>query len=301
MLITKRFDYIPFELVHKHPMIENHRPVNPQKVAHYQDDILKNGLLEPLVVWERNPRELFLVGGFHRHAAIEGIRRSNPGYFDRVDVRVVAGDLEEIRALNLKLNADRLDARAVEYFDTVIYLNNANWDKDRIASFLDKSVSWIEDILRFVPSMDARIRELLQHDKISWTKAKAICRRILDAEPGQERATADAALRELEDNKGAPPRRKLSVKSARRRFAKVVAKNPKTSYTVRGEDLLSLLTVLAGPDDTDTEDHMARVRRSFPGLVEQDNDKSARARPRADAATGEPDTTAELAEQEAAQ
>lgn len=299
MLITKRFDYIPFELVHKHPMIENHRPVNPQKVAHYQDDILKNGLLEPLVVWERNPRELFLVGGFHRHAAIEGIRRSNPGYFDRVDVRVVAGDLEEIRALNLKLNADRLDARAVEYFDTVIYLNNANWDKDRIASFLDKSVSWIEDILRFVPSMDARIRELLQNDKISWTKAKAICRRILDAEPGQERATADAALRELEDTKGAPPRRKLSVKSARRRFAKVVAKNPKTSYTVRGEDLLSLLTVLSGADGSDTEDHLARVRACFPGLVESDDDAKKQPSRTASRSTGASNTNGQATEQEA--
>lgn len=276
MLATKRYDYIAFDLVQKHPLIENHRPVNAQKVAHYKDDILSNGLLEPLVVWERNPRELFLVGGFHRLAAIELIRRENPGYYDRVDVRVVAGELEEMRALNLKLNADRLDAKVVEYFDTVIFLNNANWAKARIASFLDKSQSWIEDILRFAPSMDARVRALLQAGTISWSRAKAICRRILDARPGAEQMTADAAIRELEAGPEAAPRRALSVKSARSRLARVVAANPDTSYTVSGKDLLSLLTVLAG-QKKDADVHLERVRACFPALVEAD----ATPRPRA--------------------
>jgi ParB-like chromosome segregation protein Spo0J len=268
MLTTKRYDYIPFETVQKHPMIANHRVVNQQKVRHYKTDILNNGLLEPLVVWERNPRELFLVGGFHRHAAIELIRQENPGYYDRLDVRVVAGDFEEIRALNLKLNADRLDAKLVEYFDTVIYLNNANWDKERIASFLDKSVSWIEDIIRFAPSMDSRIRSMLHNDKISWTKAKATCRRIMSCEPGQEHATTEAAIRELQEGSKSAPKRAISMRSAKTRLAKVVAANPNSSYTVRAKDLLSLLTLLGDKNTPDTEGHLERVRECFPSLVD---------------------------------
>ena len=54
MLATKRYDYVPFDAIQVHPSIANHRAVNPEKVRHYKDDILKNGLLEPLVVWERN-------------------------------------------------------------------------------------------------------------------------------------------------------------------------------------------------------------------------------------------------------
>lgn len=238
MLTTKRYDYVEFEQIQKHPLVENHRPVNPQKVAHYRDDILRNGLLEPLVVWERKPRELFLVGGFHRLAAIGQIRRENPGYYDRVDVRVV------------------------EYFDTVIFLNNANWEKARIASFLDKSVSWIEDILRFAPSMDPRIRALLEKDKISWSRAKAVCRRILDAAPGEEKATADAVVRELEAGPAPTPRRALSAVSAHKRLAKVVANDPDATYTVSGRDLLSLLSVLAGRDREHADDHLKRIRAS---------------------------------------
>jgi ParB-like chromosome segregation protein Spo0J len=269
MLATKRYDYVPFDGIQIHPLIANHRAVNAEKVRHYKDDILKNGLLEPLVVWERNHGEFFLVGGFHRRGAIQLIRQEKPGYYDRVDVRVVAGDLEEMRALNLKLNADRLDAKITEYFDTIIFLNNANWEKQRIADFLDKSVSWLEDILRFVPSMDSRVRQLLHEGKISWAKAKAVCKRILEAKPGTEKETADAAIAELENTDSKPAaRRALSPKTATRRLAKHIKKNPTATYTVSAEDLFSLLSLLAGQSNGDTDLHLERVRTKFPGLVD---------------------------------
>jgi ParB-like chromosome segregation protein Spo0J len=269
MLTTKRYDYVQFEAIQTHPSIANHRPVNPEKVRHYKEDILKNGLLEPLVVWERNHNEFFLVGGFHRQSAIWMIRQEKPGYYDRVDVRVVAGDVEEMRALNLKLNADRLDAKITEYFDTVIFLNNANWEKSRIGSFLDKSETWIEEIIRFVPGMDPRIRAMLNEGKISWSKAKAVSKKILEAKPGTEKATADAVVKEIEGGGDAPaPRRVLSVKSATKRLSKHIEKNPKTTYSVTGEDLFALFALLGGQANGETQQYLERVREKFPGLVD---------------------------------
>ncbi len=269
MVTTKRYDYVPIEQVQEHPSIANHRELNESKVAHYKDDILKNGLLEPLVVWERKNREYFLVGGFHRLNAIRRIRAERPGYYDRVDVRVVAGDLEEIRALNLKLNADRLDAKISDYFDTILFLNNANWSTERIASFLDKSTSWVEDILRYVPGMDPRIRAYLHQGKLSWGKAKQICRRVLAAEPGRERSVAEAALAELEGD-AAPkePVVVLTPKAAQRRLARQLEKDPQATYTVSAQDLYSLLTVFADKGAADREQHLARVRKIFPALVD---------------------------------
>lgn len=262
MIATKRHDYVPYSTIYLHPSIVNHRPVNRQKVLHYKDDILHNGLLEPLVVWERNRGELFLVGGFHRFHAIELIRGEHPGYYDRVDVRVVAGDLEEMRALNLKLNADRLDARLTEYFDTVVFLGNAGWDKQRIAAFLDRSVTWVEEILRFVPSMDPRVRAALDADQLSWSRAKAICRAALAAAPGEEGAAVDAAL----EAKAPPPRRVLSPKAATKRLRASVAQDPSASYTVSAQDLLSLVALLTGPREQQQE-HLDRVRTKLPGLL----------------------------------
>lgn len=261
MLTTKRFDYVPFEKVHLHPSVANHRPLNEAKVAHYAEDILRNGLLEPIVVWERNAGEFYLVGGFHRHNAIRRIRSQNPGYFDRVDVRVVHGELDEIQALNLKLNADRLDARITDYFDAIIFMANANWDKARIARFLDKSIGWIEDILHYAPGMDPRVRRLLENGQISWAKAKAICKAVLAAPAGQERATLERELGTLNSSGTAQP----AAKALTYRAAAKHLKAQKTSFQVTGEDVLALLRVLrekSAPAET-----LARVRTAFPGLL----------------------------------
>ena len=261
MLTTKRFDYVPFEKVHLHPSVANHRPLNDAKVAHYAEDILRNGLLEPIVVWERNPNEYYLVGGFHRHNAIRRIRSERPGYFDRIDVRVVHGELDEIQALNLKLNADRLDARITDYFDAIIFMANANWDKNRIAQFLDKNVGWIEDILRFAPGMDSRVRKLLEGGQITWTKAKAICKEVLSAAPGQERTTLEAALAAMKspETKSAP--KVLTYRTAAKRL-----KEKTEPFQVSGEDVLALLHVLR--EKSASAESIARVRAAFPGLLE---------------------------------
>ena len=261
MLATKRFDYVPFEKVHLHPSVANHRPLNDAKVAHYAEDILHNGLLEPIVVWERNPNEFFLVGGFHRHSAIRRIRAQNPGYFDRIDVRVVHGDLDEIQALNLKLNADRLDARITDYFDAIVFMSNANWDKGRIARFLDKNLAWIEDILRYAPGMDPRVRRMLENGQISWTKAKSICKAVLTSAPGEERATLEAELAALQSASEKPAPKALTYRTAAKRL-----KGCKETFKVSGDDLLALLAVMR--EKNASTDHLEKVRKAFPGLLD---------------------------------
>jgi ParB-like chromosome segregation protein Spo0J len=266
MITTKRYDYVPFEGIQVHPALENHRSLTQAKVEHYAEDIQKNGLLEPLIVWERNHYEFFLVGGFHRRAAIQKIREKNADYFDRIDVRVVTGSLEEMRALNLKLNADRLDAKLTDYFDSVVFLNNANWSKEQIAEFLDKSVTLIDEMLRFVPSMPAEIRRRLEAGSLSWNKAKQICRAVLSAAPGQEQAVLKQALAEL-DGAGAktPVRRPITMRKAVKRLADNVEAGGQDKYQVTSKDLLALLMVLKGKGFED--EHVERVRSVFPGLL----------------------------------
>lgn len=270
MLATKRYEYMPFNSIQIHPLLDNHRALRLDKVAHLEQDILKNGLLEPLIVWERVKNSYYLIGGFHRLTAIRAIRAKHHGYFDRVDVRVVTGELDEMKALNLKLNVDRLDTRITDFFDTVMYLNNANWEKERIAAFLDKSVTWLEEILRYVPGMDSRIRHMLEEGTISWAKAKGICRQILAAPPELEKEVADKLIEASRhpDEGQAPPvlKRVLSPSKAIKRLSSELRDHPQTRYTLGVEDLICLVTVLAGKDFTD--EHVDRIRRVFPGLLE---------------------------------
>lgn len=268
MLKTKRYEYMPFNNIQIHSLISNHRPLDPRKAAHLERDILQNGLLEPLIVWERANGDFYLVGGFHRMAAIRAIRKKHPGYYDFVDVRVVSGNFDEMRALNLKLNADRLDTKITDYFDTVLYLDNVNWSKERIAHFLDRSVSWLDEILRFVPGMDSRLRKLLEEEKVSWTKGKRICREVLTAPPEKQQEVADKLIEAVTKDAGGPKAKKtrLSLPRTIKRLSKHLETHSNTSHTISLEDLLALFLVLHGKECTDF--HMERVRKSFPVLMD---------------------------------
>jgi ParB family transcriptional regulator, chromosome partitioning protein len=261
MLTTKRYEYCAIDKIGFHPILNNHRGINAAKVAHLETDILANGLLEPLVVWERNAGEYYLVGGFHRMEAIKAIRAKHPGYFDRVDVRVVSGDPDEIRALNLKLNADRVDTTITDYFETVIYLNNANWNKQRIAEFLDKSVAWIDDIIRYAPIVNARMLAKLKAGELSWNKAKDIVKRTLQAPAGRENEVLEQGIAHANEHTTKP----LTFKSAIVRFAKSVEEKPRQTLTVEVEDLLALVMILQGKNYT--AEQVERIKRAFPGLV----------------------------------
>ncbi|MBF0286664.1 MAG: ParB N-terminal domain-containing protein [SAR324 cluster bacterium] len=269
MLTTKRYEYTEIHKIQSHPDISNHRALNLQKVSHYEEDILKNGLLEPLVVWEKKPHEFYLIGGFHRLAAINGIRKKNPGYFDRVDIRVVSGEFDEIKALNLKLNADRVDTKITDFFDIVIYLNNANWSTERISEFIDRSVSWIEDIIRYAPGMDHRLRKLLEDGKLSWARAKSICRAVLNAPAGNERKILETELKALSagGSKPQPIKKPLTFRTAKKNIARKMETKKAQSYKIDNETLLSLILVLEGKSFN--EDHLELVKNAFPGLIDE--------------------------------
>ncbi len=262
MLATKRYEYLAIDKIEYHHALTNHRPLDRAKVAHLEKDIVSNGLLEPLVVWERTANEYYLVGGFHRMEAIHGIRKINPGYFDRVDVRVVAGDPDEIKALNLKLNSDRVDTRITDYFQTVLYLNNANWSKDRIAEFFDKSTGWIDDIIRYAPLVTEPMREKLVSGELSWNRAREILQRMLRAPVGMERQIIDDEL--VQPVK--PVVKPLPFRTTIKRLTKSVAAEPERTYTLSTTDIYSLVLALRGKNVE--QEHLDRVKQALPILWE---------------------------------
>ena len=264
MLATKRYEYLSIEHIEFHHTLTNHRDLDLAKVEHLERDIVANGLFEPLVVWERNNREYYLVGGFHRMEAIQGIRRTNPGYFDRVDVRIVTGDPDEIKALNLKLNSDRVDTKITDYFQTVIYLNNANWSKARIADFFDKSISWIEDIIRYAPLTTDIMREKLAAGELSWARAKEILRKALKAPAGNEKQIIENELIRRPVRSAPKP---LPFQKTIKHLSKSVSSNPKSTFKVSNQDLYALIVTLQGKNVE--QEHIDRVRTAFPVLWDE--------------------------------
>ena len=122
-------------------------------------------------------------------------------------------------------------------------------------------MAWIEDILRYAPGMDSRVRRLLENGDISWAKAKAICKATLAAPAGQERATLDAALEALRSPGTPKAPRALTFRTAAKRL-----KGRKEAFRVTGDDLLALLHVLRG--SSASAETLERVRAAFPGLLD---------------------------------
>lgn len=263
MLATKRYEYLPIEHIEFHHQLTNHRNLDLAKVAHLEKDIVANGLLEPLVVWERNGKEFYLVGGFHRMEAIQGIRRNNPGYFDRIDVRIVTGDPDEIKALNLKLNSDRVDTKITDYFQTIIYLNNANWSKERIAEFFDKSVSWVEDLLRFAPLTTESMREKLAQGELSWSRAREILQKTLKAPAGNEKEIIENELSQPVKAVVKP----LPMHKTIKRLSRSLSSEPHRTFKVNTEDLYALIVTLQGKQVD--QELIDRARKAFPVLWDE--------------------------------
>jgi hypothetical protein len=118
--------------------------------------------------------------------------------------------------------------------------------------------------------MDSRLKKLLEERKVSWNKAKSICRQILSAPPDKEKELADNLIEAVSKNEGSiTKKRLLSPKKAIKRLTKQFEKNPKTQYTFDVEDVLSLFMVLWGKEYT--ESHVERVRRAFPGLMNEES------------------------------
>jgi hypothetical protein len=119
--------------------------------------------------------------------------------------------------------------------------------------------------------MDPRVRALLHAGKLSWGKAQQIGRAVLAAPPGDERRVVDAALQEIESGGKPEPRYILTPKAAQRRLARQVESDPKATYTITAQDLYALVSVLAGKGGggKDTAEHITRVRRTFPSLLEE--------------------------------
>ncbi len=267
MLKTKRYEYFPFEKIRIHPDIINHRRLDFRKVDHYEKDILQNGLIEPLVIWETEGGEHYLVGGFHRTSAIRAIRDKHPGYFDYVDVRMVSGAFDDIMALNLKLNSDRLDAKPVEFFDTVIHLHEAGWSNEKIADFLDRKKGWVDEIIQYVPSMDLRLKRMLSRGKVTWAKARSICK-LAEKAGGQSGDVFDQAILDMGKKKKARPRSPLTAGAVKHKLNSELKKDQTRVHILTSHDLYAFVRLIEGRSFTDED--VEKVRTKLPHLFEKE-------------------------------
>jgi hypothetical protein len=140
-------------------------------------------------------------------------------------------------------------------------LNNATWTPARIADFLDKSVGWIEDIIRFAPMVTPELRAKLDASEISWNRVKEILQKMVQAPAGQEKKVVAEELGKSQARVVRP----LTFKSVVSHFSEAVKKTPSAPITMSVQDLYSFVLLLRGKDYTEKD--LRRVRAVFPELL----------------------------------
>ena len=122
--------------------------------------------------------------------------------------------------------------------------------------------------------MPSRVRQLLEEGALSWNRAKAVCRAIQEAPAGEERKTLERELGALERGPGGTPGgasqrrvpRPLTLQLAKKRLQLCLDRDPKATFTLSAEDLMSLLLVIEGKQYEDR--HVSRVKRHLPVLMQ---------------------------------
>lgn len=130
----------------------------------------------------------------------------------------------------------------------------------RIAEFFDKSVSWIEDIIRYAPLTTELMREKLANGELSWTRAKGILRKALKAPAGNEKEIIENELSRPAQAVAKP----LPLQKTIKHLSKSLTSDSKRTFKVSTHDIHSLLITLRGKDVGQAD--IDRVRNAFPIL-----------------------------------
>lgn len=141
-------------------VVDNHR-TDMGDIAGLADSIVKNGLLQPLIVQHKHygghgflmpdGRRVFsrhiLVAGHRRYEAIKIIRRKKHGAFEKVAVVLTRGNETDSLLAQVAENLDRKDPNPVELAESFRGLINVGLTQVQIAKHTRLSDSYISTLL----------------------------------------------------------------------------------------------------------------------------------------------------------
>lgn len=159
--------------------------------------ILNHGLQNPLVVIHKHyggngytiPEtsekvfdRWFLVSGERRYRAIESLRKRNRGDFENIPVRYFAGSTEEALEAQLAENLDRKNLTYIEEGTGILELVKRGYDERKIAKRLNRSTTWVAELLQVRQHACPAVQAALEEGKIGFTVALDLSRLDLGAQ-----------------------------------------------------------------------------------------------------------------------
>lgn len=175
---------VPFEDIEV-GVVDNHR-TDMGDLAGLADSIVKDGLLQPLVVLHKHyggrgflrpdgsvtySRHI-LVSGHRRHAAITIIRKKRAGSFEKVPVVLFRGNETDAKLAQLAENIERKSMNPVELADSFRGLINVGLNQAAICKHTRLSTSYVSVLLSIREKCCTAVLAALARGEITIDTAK---------------------------------------------------------------------------------------------------------------------------------
>lgn len=272
--------FVALKYIVQHPEIKkSQRQLDDETVQSLTKDISRNGLLQPLLVWngggdgtlmeigsgEEAPSS-FLVDGNHRLAALKAIFKSDGALFKErfpngVPVYVVSGELKDALAAQVRANVQRKDPEAGEIFPVIERLMSKEFgmrQKD-VAKAIGKSEAYVSNILSIKETLGEEGAEEVKKGGMRLSDAKSAAREVRKAKKEGKSVNVKEVL-EKAKNKKAKLASKGRERSERRVSAAKVYERYKALPRMQvGQKVLLLeatLAYLAGEENTELPEEL---------------------------------------------
>lgn len=253
---------IPLEHIFDSDTLTPARELDSDHVNELSESIEKNGLDQPLLVWDGGAKDnevqvsggkkfpaTFLLAGNHRRAALRKFKKRDKSAFEKmfadgIPVRVISGDLKDAVAAQLRENLDRLNPTPEQILPSIIRLKDEFKMKGKaIAAAIGKSTAYVSEILA--------IREHLGEEGVEAAKGGNLKDSIKAARKVKKgESTKEAEVEKLKSKKSKKKGKKKAAKRAslKQLFARYRAL-PSLKTGVRVEILEKLCEYVLGDSD----------------------------------------------------
>jgi len=186
---------------------------NEEKLKELSDSILRNGLLQPIVVTKNEDRYL-LIAGERR------LKATTLAGFDKIKAIILNVDNDKLRELALIENIQRDDLNIIEIaYSYAGLINDYNITHEELAQVVSKSRSSISNTLRLL-TLSSYTQKMLGSNKISTGHAKV----IVGLSEDQQKLIVDSIIGQ-----------KLSVRETEQ-LVKKIKDNSKTTTNISDND-----------------------------------------------------------------
>lgn len=176
------------------------RKVSKAGVDELANDIELNGLLQPIIVLEREEegaKSLYLLAGQRRLRAIKQIKKSNPTRFAElfaggIPVHVVLGDRKQAIAVQLRENVHREDMNLQAILPFIKELKAEGMKNKDIAIAIGKSDAYISQVISIEKELGVEATEAVSSGEVDAGEAIKAASKVKKGQATKDDALAEA-------------------------------------------------------------------------------------------------------------